>query len=173
MNEALENVVVSALFADGAAATVISPSLAPGPVLVDTASRSDYRGFAYITSHLTDRGFQGSMTIEVPDEIEAAVGPFVDGLLERNGLTRAQVAHWCFHPGGPKILDGVQRALGLDAGDLEHSHAVLRDFGNMSSPTVLFVLHRIQALRAPRSGDIGVLVAFGPGLTLDGLLLLW
>jgi predicted naringenin-chalcone synthase len=132
-----------------------------------------YRGFDYITSHLTDHGFQGCMTVQVPDAIEADVGPFVDGLLRRNGLTRDHVAHWCFHPGGPKILDGVRRALGLGERDLEHSYAVLRDFGNMSSPTVLFVLHRIQALSAPRSGEVGLLVAFGPGLTLDGMLLRW
>jgi len=173
VSEALENVVVSALFADGAAASVISPHLTPGPILVDTATQCDYRGFDYITSHLTDRGFQGSMTVEVPEAIEAAVGPFVDGLLGRNGLTRDQVAHWCLHPGGPKILECVRRALDLEERDLEHSYAVLRNFGNMSSPTVLFVLHRIQALRAPRSGEIGVLVAFGPGLTLDGLLMRW
>jgi alkylresorcinol/alkylpyrone synthase len=173
VNEALENVVVSALFADGAAAIVLSPRLPHGPILLDTATRCDYRGFEYITSHLTDSGFQGSMTVEVPDAIEAAVGPFVDGLLERNGLTRDRVAHWCFHPGGPKILDCVRRAVALDERDLEHSYAVLREFGNMSSPTVLFVLDRIQTLRAPRAGEIGVLVAFGPGLTLDGLLLRW
>jgi predicted naringenin-chalcone synthase len=113
------------------------------------------------------------MTVEVPDVIEAAVGPFVDGLLGRNGLTRDRVAHWCFHPGGPKILEGIQRALGLAREDLDHSYAVLRDCGNMSSPTVLFVLRRIQELRAPRNGDIGVLVAFGPGLTFDGILLRW
>ena len=94
-----------------------SPPIArPAPTLVDTASYSDYRGFDYISSHLTDRGFQGRMTVEVPDAIESQVGPFVDGLLQRNGLTRSQVAHWCFHPGGPKILEGVQRALGLTRG---------------------------------------------------------
>lgn len=173
VNEALENVVVSALFADGAAAIVIRPCLASGPVLLDTATRCDYLGFQYITSHLTDHGFQGSMTVEVPGAIEAAVGPFVDGLLDRNGLSRDGVAHWCVHPGGPKILDCVRRALDLDERDLEHSYAVLREFGNMSSPTVLFVLERIQRLRAPRGGDIGVLLAFGPGLTLDGLLIRW
>jgi predicted naringenin-chalcone synthase len=173
VNEALENVVVSALFADGAAATVISPRLARGPVLLDTATHCDYRGFDYITSHPTDSGFQGSMTVEVPDAIEAAAAPFVDGLLHRNGLARERVAHWCLHPGGPKILDGVRRALDLREGDLEHSHAVLREFGNMSSPTVLFVLDRIQTRQAPASGEIGVVVAFGPGLTLDALLLRW
>lgn len=172
VDEALENVVVSALFADGAAATVIRGGATSGPTLVDAATFCDYRGFDYITSRLTDRGFQGCMTVEVPDAIATAVGPFVDDLLGRNGLTRDRVAHWCFHPGGPKILEGVRRALDLDAQHLEHSYGVLRDFGNMSSPTVLFVLQRIQT-RAPRRGEVGVLVAFGPGLTLDALLLRW
>jgi alkylresorcinol/alkylpyrone synthase len=173
LNQELENVVVSALFSDGAAAAVISPRGARGASLVDAASQCDYRGFEYISSHLTDRGFQGRMTVEVPGAIETAIGPFVDGLLARNGLTRSDVAHWCFHPGGPKILEGVQRALGLADRHLEHSYAVLRDYGNMSSPTVMFVLRRIEELHALRGGDVAVLVAFGPGLTFDGMLLRW
>jgi alkylresorcinol/alkylpyrone synthase len=172
--ESLENVIVSALFSDGAAAAlVVDDDARPGPCAIDAASYCDYRGFEHITSRLTDHGLRGSMTVEVPEVIERLIGGFVDALLRRNGLARRDVRRWCLHPGGPKILAGVQRSLGLSDDDLESSRAVLRDFGNMSSPTVLFVLDRLQRLAPPATGDIGVLVAFGPGLTLDGILLRW
>ena len=172
--ESLENVVVSALFSDGAAAAlIVDDDARPGPRVIDDASYCDYRGFDRITSHLTDHGFRGGMTVDVPDVIEQQIGGFVDTLLRRNGLSRRDVRRWCIHPGGPKILAGVQRSLGLADDDLECSRAVLRDFGNMSSPTVLFVLEHVQRLAAPASGELGLLIAFGPGLTLDGILMRW
>jgi len=74
--------------------------------------------------------------------------------------------------GGPKILDRVQKRLGISEEDLIFSRSVLRDCGNMSSSTVLFVLDRIRR-SGPDPGDVGLLVSFGPGLTLDGILLRW
>ena len=97
----------------------------------------------------------------------------MDGLLERNGLRRADVRFWGLHPGGAKIIDYVQERLGLADDDLAFSRRVLRDFGNMSSPTVLFVLDEIRRSGCPQPGDCGLLLAFGPGLTLEGALVRW
>ena len=112
------------------------------------------------------------MSIGVADEIEAHIEAFADTLLSRNGLQRRDVRFWCLHPGGPKILDRVQKRLGIAEEDLAFSRGVLRDCGNMSSSTVLFVLDRIRQSGAAR-GDVGLLVSFGPGLTLDSILLRW
>jgi predicted naringenin-chalcone synthase len=101
------------------------------------------------------------------------VTPFVDGLLARNGLDRAGVRFWGIHPGGPKILDSLQERLRLRDDHLAPSRTVLRRYGNMSSPTILFVLEEIQRSAEPRPGDYGVLLAFGPGLTMEGMVVRW
>ena len=97
----------------------------------------------------------------------------MDPLLARQGLRRDQVRFWGIHPGGSKILDYLQLQLGLTDGQMMHSRAVLRDYGNMSSPTILFVLDQIHRVGRPSPGDYGVLLAFGPGLTMESALVQW
>jgi alpha-pyrone synthase len=179
-DDSLENMVVSALFADGAAAVVVggapsgsSNGHAAWPSLVDAATHCDYSTFDHMAFHVTDHGYQMRLTSYVPELLAADVNPFVDGLLARNGLDRQAVRFWGIHPGGPKILDSLQARLGLSPDDLAASRAVLRRYGNMSSPTVLFVLDELQRSGAPRPGDYGVLLAFGPGLTMEGALVRW
>jgi predicted naringenin-chalcone synthase len=177
-DDSLENMVVSALFADGAAAVLVGGGPGNGaarglPQLVDAATHCDYTTFEHMAFHVTDHGFQMRLSGYVPELLAADVAPFVDGLLRRNGLERAEVRFWGIHPGGPKILDGLQARLGLADEHLAPSHAVLRRYGNMSSPTILFVLDEIQRSGAPRPGDYGVLLAFGPGLTMESLLVRW
>ncbi len=175
-DDSLENMVVSALFADGAAAVLVGGQADPAgawPRLVDSATHCDYTTFDHMAFHVTDHGFQMRLTAYVPELLAADVEPFVDGLLARNGLDRAAVRFWGLHPGGPKILDRLQARLGLTDAHLAPSRAVLRQYGNMSSPTILFVLDEIQRSGEPRPGDYGVLLAFGPGLTMEGLVVCW
>ncbi len=176
-DDSLENMVVSALFADGAAAVLVGGApnghAAAWPSLVDAATHCDYSTFEHMAFHVTDHGFQMRLTSYVPELLAADVNPFVDGLLARNGLDRQAVRFWGIHPGGPKILDSLQARLDLSADDLAASRAVLRRYGNMSSPTILFVLDEIQRSGAPQPGDYGVLLAFGPGLTMEGALVRW
>ena len=180
-DDSLENMVVSALFADGAAAVligsadVVTPIGAPprGPRLVDAATYCDYTTFDHMAFHVTDHGFQMRLSAYVPDVLAANVEAFIDPLLARNGLTRADVAFWGVHPGGSKILDYLQARLALDDAHMSYSRAVLRDYGNMSSPTILFVLDQIQRLGRPASGDYGLLMAFGPGLTMEAAVIQW
>jgi predicted naringenin-chalcone synthase len=184
IDDSLENMVVSALFADGAAAAIIGeppdpaaangrPHPPAGPRLVDALTHCDYTTFDHMAFHVTDHGFRMRLSAYVPELLGADVEPFVDALLARNGLARAGVRFWAIHPGGPKILDSLQERLGLQPADLACSRAVLREYGNMSSPTVLFVLDEIQRSRAPAPGDYGVLLAFGPGLTMESALVQW
>ncbi len=171
-DDSLENMVVSALFADGAAAVVVGGAAgangARWPTLVDSATHCDYTTFEHMAFHVTDHGFQMRLTSYVPELLAADVTPFVDGLLARSGLARADVRFWGIHPGGPKILDSLQARLGLSPDDLAASRAVLRRYGNMSSPTILFILERMRKEGAPRPC---VALAFGPGLAVEAALL--
>jgi alkylresorcinol/alkylpyrone synthase len=181
-DDSLENMVVSALFADGAAAALVGArdtgsagaGAAPGgPRLVDAATYCDYATFDHMAFHVTDHGFQMRLSAYVPDVLAANIEAFIDPLLARNGLCRADVSFWGVHPGGSKILDYLQQRLGLGDGQMEYSRAVLRDYGNMSSPTILFVLDQIQRCGQPAPGDYGLLMAFGPGLTMEAALVRW
>jgi predicted naringenin-chalcone synthase len=177
-DNSMENIVVSALFGDGAAAALVGHpggSLRPGrgPRLLDAATYCDYTSFDHMAFHLTDHGFQMRLSAYVPQILTARIEAFVDDLLGRNGLSRNDVRFWGVHPGGGKILDHVQSRLALTDADMEFSRAVLREHGNMSSPTILFVLEQIQRCGQPQAGDYGVLLAFGPGLTTEGALLQW
>ena len=89
--------------------------------------------------------------------------------LAKHELTPEEIQGWAVHPGGPRVIDAVGEALGLEDRQLQPSREVLAEFGNMSSPTVLFILDRL----APSilTGDHAVMVAFGPGLQVEALLL--
>ena len=114
-----------------------------------------------------------SLSSYVPRLLAAKVETFVDTLLQRNGLNRSDIRHWGVHPGSQKILDHVQERLGLQEESLQSSRKVLFEYGNMSSATILFVLDEICRQRKPQPGDTGVLMSFGPGLTMEGALVRW
>lgn len=174
--ETLENIVSTALFADGAAAILIGSPAHPNvgwPTLIDSATFCDYQNFDHMAFHVTDHGFHMRLSSYVPDLLAANVESFVDGLLARNGLSREEIRWWGIHPGSSKILDYVQTRLGLTAEQMQPSRAVLREYGNMSSATILFVLEAIQQTQQPAPGDYGVLLGFGPGLTSEGIVLRW
>jgi predicted naringenin-chalcone synthase len=136
------------------------------------------------TSFIDTVGFvqeEGRLRIVLAKELRDAAGGLVrevvDALLEEHGLRHDDIAHWILHPGGRKIIDAVRPALGLSEDQVRHSKFVLRNFGNMSSPTVLFVLDRTVRDPAlpdrPKAGDLGVMIAMGPGLAVEGALVRW
>ncbi len=174
-DRSIENVVSSALFSDGAAAALIGPAsdTLKGPYLVDSATYCDYQDFDHMAFHLTDHGFRMSFSAYVPRLLAAKVEDFVDELLLRNGLSSQDVKHWGVHPGSSKILDYVQQRVGLSDDQLAPSRRVLFEYGNMSSATILFVLEEIQHANHPHPGEWGVLMSFGPGLTMEGALVQW
>jgi predicted naringenin-chalcone synthase len=106
---------------------------------------------------------------QVPDLIGRHLRPWLEGWLADHHLTLAAIGSWAVHPGGPRILSAVTEALDLDPLLIEPSRAVLNDCGNMSSPTLLFILERLQ-----RSGAPGpcLALAFGPGLCVEVALLI-
>lgn len=168
----VEQLIAHALFADAAAAVVVSPG-GPGFSVVDVAARTDPSTSDHMTWEVTDAGFRMGLSPRVPDVLARHVRPVVETLLDRAGLGVADVAGWAVHPGGPRILDVMADRLGLPDSALAESAAVLQDYGNCSSATVLLVLERLLARRRFAAGQSVVLLAFGPGLTLYVALLRW
>ncbi|MGV8951405.1 MAG: type III polyketide synthase [Cypionkella sp.] len=156
------NIVATALFADGAAACVLR-SGAGGLAEVELAGEHMWPGTLDIMGW--DVGPDGLGVIfaqEIPPFAEQNIGPAVAGILQRGGLTIADIDRFVCHPGGAKVITAMERSLGLDQGALDIERAVLSDYGNMSAPTVLFVLERaVQAGLPFRSA----LTAMGPGFT--------
>jgi predicted naringenin-chalcone synthase len=122
-----------------------------------------------MTWTIGDHGFEMRLSSYVPKVLQAAIGDALEPLRPDVGLW-ADIPHWAVHPGGRAILDRLQDALELKPDQLDVSRSVLRDYGNMSSPTVLFVLDRILRGDA-EPGDRVLAAAFGPGLTVESGLL--
>ncbi len=173
----LEQLVAHALFADAAAAAVVLPGGAPGlPAgleILDSAVHTDVETAALMSWDVTDTGFRMGLSPRVPAVLGRVVRPVLDRLLARHGVTVGDVAGWAVHPGGPAILDVVADRCELAGGALDASRAVLADNGNCSSATVLMVTDRLLATRPFTAGDLVVLLAFGPGLTLHAVLTRW
>jgi predicted naringenin-chalcone synthase len=122
-------------------------------------------GKSAMTWGLSSTGFQMTLTGYVTDLIRADFSTLVGHALEKNGIGRQDIGAWCIHPGGKRILDAIAGGLSFSNGELEPSYAVLRQYGNMSSPTILFVLRQLMEDQRPANCIFGA--AFGPGLTME------
>jgi alkylresorcinol/alkylpyrone synthase len=109
----------------------------------------------------------------VPKVVKENLGRDVDGFLAGFGMTRDQVHSWIMHPGGPKVLEAVSEALGLQNGELQLSWDTLKNVGNLSSASVLTVLDEVMTNRRPPAGARSILAAMGPGFCSEMLLLEW
>lgn len=122
---------------------------------------------------VVDTGFKVVLSPRVPEVIEAHVGRDVERFLADHGLAKGDVRHWIAHTGGPKVLEAFRRAVGLPEAALERSWRSLRDVGNLSSASVLFVLADLLESGEARPGDVGLLAAMGPGFSSELVLLRW
>jgi alkylresorcinol/alkylpyrone synthase len=159
--------VSAALFGDGAAGVVLrNTAKTPGSAgdgRVIAIGEHFWRETEYIMGwDVKNDGFGVVLSAELPSLMRSHLADAVAGFLDRSGLERGEFAGFLLHPGGSKVLDVAEKVLGLSPADLEPSRSVLRDFGNMSSATALFVLK--HALHAGRSGR-HLLSAFGPGFS--------
>ncbi len=160
------------VFADGAAAAVVSAREPSGgkPALIlerfDTTLTPT--GESDMAWTIGDNGFAMRLSSYVPEILRANIGDALVPTLGGSGLRAQDVAHWAVHPGGRAILDKVRSALDLCETSLTASRRVLRDYGNMSSATILFVLaEMLRAGTLTGAGDPVVAMAFGPGLTVE------
>jgi alkylresorcinol/alkylpyrone synthase len=170
------NLVATGLFGDGAAAAVITGAdRADGaaPRIAASVARR-YPGTESVMGwRVTDRGFQVLLSAEVPGLIRKHLGGDVDAFLGAHRLTRHDIRHWIAHTGGPRVLDACQEALDLPAGALARSWASLAEVGNLSSAAALFVLADHLERGSPAPGDLGLLMAMGPGFCAELVLLAW
>ena len=165
----LDQVVANALFADGAAALVARKGAVAdsGWQLLDQASAVVAGSRDLMSWRVRDHGFQMTLSSELPRLIGDELEPWLQAWLTRHGLSIREIASWAIHPGGPRILSSCAAALGLGGDKLADSQAILAEYGNMSSPTILFVIDRLQSHDAPRPC---VALAFGPGITIEAAL---
>lgn len=162
-----QQAVANALFADGAAAAIIG-SGAAGPGLAACASCLLPESEEAMTWKIGDHGFEMTLSPRVPSVLQAHLRRWLEPWLSEQGLAIEDVGSWAVHPGGPRILGTVAECLGLPSGATEASAEILAEHGNMSSPTVLFILQRLQRRREPLPT---VVLAFGPGLVAEAALL--
>lgn len=172
-DDSAQSVVSSSLFADGAGMLVIggTESELTGPIILDTETYCDYQTLDQMSFILTDNGFRMYLSSYVPDILAANVSEFIERLLQRNQLETKDVKFWSIHPGSKRIVLYIQEKLGLSSEQVCFSLEILHDYGNMSSATVLFVLNRILKAGLVQAGDYIVMMAFGPGLTMEAILL--
>jgi 3,5-dihydroxyphenylacetyl-CoA synthase len=172
LDDRLESAVAHAIFADGAAAVALSADGA-GPAIVTT--RTLFR-----SEHLPAMGFEypgGRPRVILSKEVRrigaSMMGEMARALMETQGLKRDDVAHWVLHSAGRRVLDRARELLDLSDAQMDHARGVLREYGNMSSATILFVLDRLLRSESAVSGDWGVMIGLGPGFAAEGALLRW
>jgi polyketide synthase Type III len=176
VDNTLETVVGNAICADGAAAFLLGAGTQPDPGYPQVV---DFETFLD-TKHIDEVGLQhrsGKLRIVLGVSIQHLAGKLIEAALEqllrRNGLARSDVRFWVVHPGGRKVIDNVQEHFGMTDDQLRFSRTVLRKYGNMSSPTVMFVLDEVVGNGDPQPGDWGVMIAMGPGMAAEVALLRW
>jgi len=174
----MASLVGSGLFADGAAAVVMVGERrageihASGPDVVATRSRLYPDSLGTMGWHVGSSGFQLLLSPDLPELIDRYLADDVTDFLTDHNLTTDDIAAWVSHPGGPKVIEAINDALGLEDEALELTWRSLAEVGNLSSSSVLYVLRDARA-KNPPSGKPGLLMAMGPGFCSELVLLRW
>lgn len=164
-------IVANALFADGSAAAVLTGSprrtrprlsvVASGSTLIEDSTDA-------MSWSIGDHGFEMTLSTEVPRIISTKIKPWLEDWLGQQGRSLGSIRSWAVHPGGPRILSAFGEAMDLPRSELDPSYNVLSQYGNMSSATILFILENLQNMPTETSA---VAIAFGPGLSVEAMLL--
>ncbi len=172
LDDRLESAVAHAIFADGAGAVALSAGGA-GPAIVE--HRTIFR-----SEHLPAMGFEypgGRPRVVLSKDVRrigaTMMGEMARALMETQGLKANDIRHWVLHSAGRRVLDRARTLLDLTDAQMSHARGVLREFGNMSSATILFVLERMLREETPVPGEWGVMIGLGPGFAAEGALLRW
>jgi len=167
------NLISTVLFGDGAAAAIVTGRSLQGPQVLDTDSFLFPHSLDAMGFDLKETGFHIVLSKDVPQLIRDHIKGLLCRFLARHDLKTDQISAFILHPGGQKLLLYIEDELGLSRGDTQFSWDVLREYGNLSSASVLFVLHEWMTKRSMASGDYGLMAAFGPGFSAEMLLLRW
>lgn len=169
----LENWVANSLFADGAAAVLIEAEQ-------NCSTEKGFRLKTFFNTLVTeakdemawrigDTGFQMHLSAHIAKNIGKKINEVTVSLIEKSGFNRSTISHLAIHPGGRRILEVCEDVLELPEEALQHSYDVLKQYGNMSSVTILFVLKKL--LKETEQGNRTMSFAFGPGLTVESMIL--
>ena len=177
MNQTMGTAVVNSLFGDGVAAAVIradeGDGAAEGPGVIDFESFIHTDTIESMKYTLDDTKLSFFLDKQIPWVIGDHAHIPVGRLLARHSLRVEDVDHWIIHSGGKKVIDAISANLGLSEHDVRHTRGVLRDHGNVSSGSVLFSFERLKHEGVAEAGDVGVMIAMGPGMSIETALLRW
>ncbi|MDT7830567.1 type III polyketide synthase [Pricia sp. S334] len=169
----MANMVSAAIFGDGAACVLLSSEkAAAGPKVVGGEMYHFPDATRMMGFDLTDHGLKMILDVEVPETIAAHFPDIVHPFLRKHGTSIEAVDHLIFHPGGRKIVQTVEELFGKLGKNIDDTREVLRQFGNMSSATVLYVLERFME-KGIGKGEQGLILSFGPGFSAQRVLLEW
>ena len=174
----LANLIATGLFGDGAAAVLVvgehhALARKGGPRVVDSRSMFFPKTEHIMGWEFNDTGFHVLLSADIADIAERYLRPGVDDFLKHNGLTIKDISHWIAHPGGPKVIQAMERGLGLDSDALNISRDTLASVGNISSASVLLVLDQTISRCQPPPGSFGLMTAMGPAFCAELVLLQW
>ena len=169
-----DNLASSLLFGDGSAAILVvhDHAIGKGPHIKEFYSEVSFEGKRDMSWELSSTGFLMTLSGYLPDLVEKDFESLLSNSLMHANLQKKDITHWCLHPGGKKILSAIEKSADLADADFKYSNKVLNDFGNMSSPTILFVLQEIMNnINTTRERATIFGAAFGPGLTMETFIL--
>lgn len=177
-SDIIMTIVTAALFGDGAAAVLMvgaeHPLAQPGqPRIIDSRSLVLPNTVHLMGMDVVDTGSRNILRPEIADYVKVGLRQTIDPLLAAHDLTIEKIERWLVHPGGPKILTAIEEEFGLDKQALHLSRDVLAEVGNLSSPTVLYILDKTLSAEPPTPGAYGLMVAMGPGFSQEVILLQW
>ena len=167
------NILSSLLFSDGSAAVLVTGDNHPekGMHIDSFYSEIVSKGKKDMTWELSSSGFQMGLSSYIPELVEEDFAGLVDRALAKQDISRQDISHWCIHPGGKKILESIYKSLHFTNGRLDASYKILKEYGNMSSATILFVLQEMMSPSDDHGPDTVFGAAFGPGLTMESFIL--
>lgn len=167
------NLVATSLFADGAAAVLVNGDQvrAEGPRILGSRSTLWYDSLDVMGWEINERGLKVMFSRDIPSIVRKCVLPNLSEFLREHDLQLADLRHIVAHPGGAKVIEAYETTLELAEGQLGHAREVLRLFGNMSSPTVLFVLKEFLRTQTIRASEYGLVTALGPGFSSEMVLI--
>ena len=169
------DLIGAALFGDGAAAVLLGgdDTTGSGPAVVETRTHLFREAPDLMGWRFTGDGMRLILSRDVPRFVATGVKPVVERFLEDQGVTLSDVTHHVLHPGGTTVMASYRSAFGLDERALANAREAMRRYGNQSSASVLFMLHDLVASGRPEHGDLGLMMALGPGFAAEMLTLRW
>ncbi len=174
-DDSKSNIIATAIFSDGAAAALVVGGENKlfhnkGINLIDSLSTTYYDSLDVMGWEVVDKGLKVIFSKDIPTIVRKCVRPNITELTQKHNLLIEDIKHFVTHPGGPKVINAYEESLNLTNGSLGFSRKVLREHGNMSSPSVLYVLNEFLRDGTYNPGDYGLISALGPGFSSELIL---